>query len=92
LDSVIFSDESTIYLFHDHHGGLARPGEPVQSGKRKKTTKFNIWGAISYNAKSKLVIFEQNLNAEFYAKIIEENLLSFMTKRNIFQQDNRRLT
>jgi hypothetical protein len=39
---VLFSNEPTINLFHDHRGGLVRPGEPVQSGKRKKTTKLNI--------------------------------------------------
>ena len=57
---------------------------------RKLSKKVNVWAAISYNSKSSIKTFTQNMDSEFYVEILMEKLSEIKEIREdmMFQCDN----
>ena len=58
---------------------------------RKLSKKVNVWAAISYNGKSSIKTFTQNMDSEFYVEILMENISEIKKiggEDMIFQCDN----
>ena len=92
FDDVIFSDESTVAL--ERHGRITfrRWNEPRKlKSKAKHPVKIHVWGAISKEGASRLVLFTGIMNAPRYTQILKRGLLPLLKKFPIthrFQQDN----
>ncbi|GBM19608.1 hypothetical protein AVEN_107286-1 [Araneus ventricosus] len=94
--SVVFSDESRFCL-----GASAvrrRPGERLQPTCLRHrhtgpTPRVMVWGAISYDSRSTLVVIPRTLTANLYVSlVIQPVVLPFMKsiQGGVFQQDNAR--
>ena len=49
----------------------------LNTNKKRRGEKLNLWGAISANGKVTLRIFEENLNTEKYIGILNNSLDEF---------------
>lgn len=98
--SVVFSDESRFCLGRSDSRVLVRrrPGErllatclrPRHTGP---TPGVMVWGAISYDSRSTLVVIPRTLTANLYVSlVIQPVVLPFMNsiQGGVFQQDNAR--
>lgn len=89
---VIFSDETMIELDRCK----LRQWHPRGKRPTKSSTKFSrkmmFWGAICANHTGPLVRVSGTLNSEGYTRLLQTNLLPWMTENNctahLFQQDN----
>ncbi|GBN35713.1 Transposable element Tc1 transposase [Araneus ventricosus] len=98
--SVVFSDESRFYLGASDGRVLIRrrPGERLQPNCLRPrhtgpTPGVMVWGAISYDSRSTLVVIPNTLNANLYVSlVIQPVVLPFMSsiQGGIFQQNNAR--
>ena len=92
FDDVIFSDESTVAL--ERHGRITfrRWNKPRKLKSRAKhPVKIHIWGAISKQGASRIVLFSGIMNAPRYTIILKRGLLPLLKKFPVahrFQQDN----
>lgn len=90
--SVIFSDESTFQLNANNTRVWQKSDNPVFIPKIKFPTKLMVWGAISYEKKSKLYFVDGSMNADQYIQVMKEYLLPFKrlhrNRSMKFQQDN----
>jgi transposase len=88
---IVFSDETSIQLVPNRLAGWGKKGFPIKTGRHRKGKKVHVWAAISFNSKSEPFIFEQNLTAELYVKILSSNLVKMenvdFESIHIFQQD-----
>lgn len=91
-DSVWFSDEKRWNL--DGPDGIAYYWHDLRKEKRFFSKRqgggqsLNIWAAVSLSGKTSLSIFRQTLNSQRYTIILQNNLLPFFERNQIFQQDN----
>jgi transposase len=79
-NSVVAADEATFYLYdtpnRTHDVVWGKRGDPIPSvATGKSTVKFNAYGAVCAAGKVVLVLFEDNLNAAGYIKILGSKLL-----------------
>ncbi|GBL88194.1 Transposable element Tc1 transposase [Araneus ventricosus] len=98
--SVVFSDESRFCLGASDGRVLIRrrPGERLQPNCLRPrhtgpTPGVMVWGAISYDSRSTLVVIPNTLNANLdVSLVIQPVVLPFMSsiQGGIFQQDNAR--
>ncbi|GBM29648.1 hypothetical protein AVEN_125295-1 [Araneus ventricosus] len=98
--SVVFSDDSRFCLGASDGRVLIRrrPGERLQPNCLRPrhtgpTPGVMVWGAISYDSRSTLVVIPNTLNANLYVSlVIQPVVLPFMSsiQGGIFQQDNAR--
>ncbi|GBN42264.1 Transposable element Tc1 transposase, partial [Araneus ventricosus] len=98
--SVLFSDESRFYLGASDYRVLVRrrPGERLQPiclrhRHTGPTSGVTVWGAISYDSRSTLVVIRRTLTANLYVSlVIQPVVLPFMNsiQVGVFQQDNDR--
>ncbi|GBN21252.1 hypothetical protein AVEN_205900-1 [Araneus ventricosus] len=96
--SVMFSDEIRFCLGASDGRVLIRrrPGERLQPNCVRPrhtgpTPGVMVWGAISYDSRSTLVVIPNTLNANLYVSlVIQPVVLPFMSsiQGGIFQQDN----
>ncbi|GFT88478.1 transposable element Tcb2 transposase [Trichonephila clavipes] len=99
-NQVVFSDESRFHLSSDENRvRVWRPrGEHLNSAfdlqrHTAPTAGGMVWGAISYNTRSSLVLINDTMTAQRYVHdILQLHVLSFMQRLPgvIFQQDNAR--
>ncbi|CAC5392038.1 unnamed protein product [Mytilus coruscus] len=91
---IIFSDESSIQTFQNKTNYYReKDSAPMVHGKPKHPLKVHVWGAISRRGPSKLTIFEDIMEKEFFTNsILRDNLLSYVRVKfpdgHRFQQDN----
>ena len=96
---IWFSDESRFLL--ERHDGrqrvYRRRHERFEPNRIQQVDRFGggsvmVWGAISYNQKSHLVIIQGNLTAQRYIDhVLRPHLLPIIDQqRQMFQQDNAR--
>lgn len=98
--SVVFSDESRFCLGASDGRVLVRrrPGERLQPNCLRPrhtgpTPGVMVWGAISYDSRSTLVVIPNTLTANLYVSlVIQPVVLPFMNsiQGGVFQQDNAR--
>jgi transposase len=97
-NKVVFSDESR-FCFGQSDGRkrvrrrAGERGHPlvILESHSYKTSGVMVWGAISYDSKSELVVINGTLNASKYVdEILEPVVKPFMRtiEKGIFQQDN----
>lgn len=91
---VIFSDESSMQL-HQNKSQTYRPEDslPPQMPKPKHPHKVHVWAAISRKGPSKITIFQDIMESNFFTNsILRDNLLPFIQRKfphsHRFQQDN----
>ena len=93
---IIFSDESSIEI-QEIRGIWRQPGTyPPQTFYEKdiKTMSAMVWGGIGPNGyRTKLIFFEEHINAETYIKALEENRILENIKETfgkdwVWEQDN----
>lgn len=96
--SVVFSDESRFSLegadgrkrvWRTQEEGLRR--QCLQPRRKGPSKGIMVWGAISYDAKSPLVIFRESMTSELYlAEAVLPHAIPFVRSvaGGIFQQDN----
>ena len=71
FDNVIWTDETTIYLENYGSYQYRKVGEPnPRKPKPKHPQKLNVWGAITRKGRGNVVIFNGNVNQEFYTDSI----------------------
>lgn len=97
--TVLFSDESRFNLdFADRRRRVWRRRNEryarccILEHDRYGGGSVMVWGAVSWNRKSDLVVIDGNLNAQRYVnEILRPNVLPLVRRYNmIFQQDNAR--
>ena len=94
FDNVVFTDEAMIQLKPAHRKSYHKKGEPrVFRPKPKHPVKVFVWGGISKQGATNVVIFLGIMDAERYFKILTAGLLPFVRRKfpgmNFrFQQDN----
>lgn len=94
FDDVIFSDESSVQTHQNKTNHYRdKDSAPIVSGKQKRPLKVHVWGAISRRDASKLTIFEDIMEKEFFTNcILRDNLLTYIQVKfpdgHRFQQDN----
>ena len=97
--TVLFSDESRFSLdFADRRRRVWRRRNEryvrccITEHDRYGGGSVMVWGAVSWNHKSNLVVIDGNLNAQRYVnEILRPNVLPLVRRYNlIFQQDNAR--
>lgn len=98
---VVFTDESSFQLHRiDRRQKVRRTtGEALRNDCVEETVAHGggsvlVWGAVSMDAKSKLVILESNVNGQIYRQLLEETALPF-ARRHLgnqfyYQDDNAR--
>jgi len=72
--SIIFSDEKSFWLETTVTHAWQERGKRKTVKKSRWTKKVHVWGAIGYFHKTKLFIFEKNLNAALYQTILRRHL------------------
>lgn len=94
LDDVVFTDECMIQLKPAHHKSYHQKGQPRKyRPKPKHPLKVFVWGGISKQGATNVVIFTGIMDAERYVQILRAGLLPFVRQKfpsmNFrFQQDN----
>ena len=93
--NVIFSDEKRFNL--DGPDGLnsywhdLRKAKDIRWSRRFKGGSLMMWGAVSANGKTDLVLVPKTMNTEMYLKILDVQLLAYCAPLGgsnfIFQQD-----
>ena len=90
--NIIFSDESSFEIDQCKGTVYARNAESARVPKDRHNVKLMIWGAFSFEGKSKLYFVEKTLNAQGYIKVLESCFIPFQRRYHrqnyIFQQDN----
>src|SRR6185369_310511 len=102
-DKIIFSDESRFELFQNDSNDWVwrKPGDKYNKENLSPTVKkfdgIMVWGCFTRKKMGPLVLVEGKLNASGYNKLLEKNLLPFISKLKegdddggvfIFQEDN----
>lgn len=94
FDDVIFSDESSIQL-HNNKTTSYRPVDSLNPAmpKPKHPLKLHVWAAISRRGATRITIFKDIMQKEFFTNsILKDNLLPFVIRKfpdhHRFQQDN----
>lgn len=91
--NMIFTDECTVQL--EQHGRLCfrKEKQPRKLKQRPKhPAKLHIWGGISYQGATQIVMFQGTMDAVRYQLILERSLLPFIhscyPEDHRLQQDN----
>ena len=71
-DKVIFTDETAFKTGKKKTKRWLKKDEKNITSLRKYSKKVNCWGAICKGGKCSLKLFTQNMDAEFYVKILTE--------------------
>ncbi len=93
LHYVLWSDEKLWELDSTGQVHWVKKGAPRPTREVKVVTaSVMVWGCVWYSGKSELCICEQNIDADYYIKILTDYLLPCMpeSSRYKFQQDNAR--
>lgn len=94
--NVLFTDEKTFELFGHPKNDFVWEESPQAvpaSPKVKHPPKVHVWGGVSFYGKTKLVIFQGIMDADFYveeilnARLPTDGPRIFGTRRWTFQQD-----
>ena len=90
---VIFTDECSVQLERHSRLCFRKRHQPRALKQRPKhPLKVHIWGGISYQGATKIVIFTGIMNAVRYSKILDASLLQFIREcypnGHRLQQDN----
>lgn len=94
-ENVIFSDEKRFNLdgpdgFNCYWHDL-RKAKDIRWSRRFKGGSLMLWGAVSANGKTDLVVVSNNMNTEEYLRILDVQLLAYCAPLGgnnfIFQQD-----
>jgi len=90
--NAIFTDESSVEIERATTIRFHKQGEMYKPApKPKYPLKVHVWGGISKNGPTELVIFEGIMDAVLYCQILETSLLPFIRNTlpaHRFQQDN----
>ena len=91
-NSIIFSDETTIWLHDNSHCGWFHNNIKQELSINRHAGKINVWGAISVRGKVGITTFTETLNAKLYRDILDEHLIDNIWNRYptnwYFQQDD----
>ena len=71
-ENVIFTDEIAFKTGKKKTKRWMKKGDKNITSPRKYSKKVNCWGAICKGGKCSLKLFTQNMDAEFYVKILKE--------------------
>ncbi|VDI02953.1 Hypothetical predicted protein [Mytilus galloprovincialis] len=90
---IIFSDETSIQTFYKTNYCREKDSVPLVHGKPKHPLKLHVLGAISRRLPSKVTIFEDIMEKEFFTNsILRDHLLSYVRVKfpdgHSYQQDN----
>lgn len=86
--NVIFSDETSIWLnTHSKKCWIEKNNRKIHH-KKRHSKKFQIWGCITVDNYCVFQIFNENLKAPKYIKILDDSLKNFDKEMYTFQQDN----
>lgn len=96
---VIFTDEKSFWLGSGQSHCWQRRDERITRQVKRHPKKLHVWAGIGYYGKFKLYLFEENLKAPLYQKILRARLpeseityaphsTRLMRKKWIFLQDN----
>ena len=93
FDDVIFTDESTFEVEYHSTKSYRRVGQPrILKSRPKHPAKLHVWGGISKRGATSLVLFQSNMTATRYTKLLDAALVPFITKtypdHHRFYQDN----
>jgi len=93
FDDVIFTDESTVQLECHRRKCFRKKKTPRKlKYKHKHPPKLHVWGGISKQGATQLVIFDGIMNATRYGDILKASLVPFIQKSypesHRFYQDN----
>lgn len=91
--NVVFTDECSVQLEQHSKICFRKQRQPRALKQRAKhPTKVHIWGGISYQGATKVVIFSGIMNAVRYGQILDSSLLQFIDEcypeGHRLQQDN----
>ena len=79
FDNVIFSDESTFQLEYHRRKNFCKKTTPRKLKYRHKhPLKIHVWGGISKQGATQLVIFSGIMNATKYGDILSASFLPFI--------------
>ena len=94
FQDVVFTDETMVQLMPAHRKSYHKKGEPRQfRPKPKHPVKIFVWGGISRQGATNVVIFSGIMDAQRYTRILTAGLLPFARRKFPgmkfrFQQDN----
>ena len=74
-DRIIFSDESSFWVGNTLKRAWSEKGGNLIQRSVKHPAKLHVWGCFSKLGFGKLIIFSQNLDAQFMRKIYQRGLL-----------------
>ena len=89
-EKVVFTDETDFRLGSMKTKRWMKKDQQNTTSIRKLSKKVNVWAAISYNSKSSIKTFTQNMDSEFYVEILMEKLseIKEIGEDMMFQCDN----
>jgi len=99
-DLVLFSDEKTFQIGGGKKKQWQNPKKRVKREVETHPKQVHVWAGIGAYFKTPLVIFEHNMNSEYYKKVLCSNLPPKICAKDlakgkeddwIFVQDNARL-
>ena len=81
FDNVIFTDESTVQLECHRQKCFQKKKTPRKfKYKHKHPPKVHVWGRISKQGATQLVIFDGIMNATRYGDILKASIVPFINK------------
>ena len=78
-NNIIFTDESTIKLGANRERYWKKRRSRIYLRKQKYPGKIHIWGSFTSAGFGKIILFQQNLNAEKMVSIYKKGILEFYT-------------
>ena len=90
---VVWTDEMTVQLQSHKRFCCRKLTEPPRPKPRPKhPVKVHVWGGISWNGRTELVIFEGIMDATLFVEVLRKGLLPFLRRvypsGHRFMQDN----
>ncbi len=90
---VVWTDETSVQLENHKRQCCRKIGQPPKRKPRPKhRVKVHVWGGISWNGRTELIVFDGIMNADLYIQIHQLGLLPFLARvypdGHRFMQDN----
>ena len=88
FEDVIWSDETSVQMETHRRFCCRKKGQkPCYKPRPKHPVKVHVWAGISWNGATKVCIFDQIMDAEFYCGLVDKYLMPFI--QNVYPHNHR---